>query len=124
MGFKILSKEKREQEEADRLQAIDKEITDRIDERNMKLRQLVQTQKRNKIIFITVLCFIVFVSLFFGVYNTFIKQPITVDDALLRVIQYQRFNFYNTSGVEGYLKENIEKILPSYISANRETPAG
>lgn len=121
MGFKILSKEKREQEEADRLQAIDEEISDRITDRNNKLRQLVQTQKRNKLIFLVSLISIVVISLFFGIYNTFLKHQLTADEALVRVIQYQNFNFFNATGLDGYIRENVDKILPSVLVLDKES---
>lgn len=120
MGFKIQSKTEREQEEANRLQKIDTEIEERVDERNEKLRQLIQINKRNKLIFLIALFSIVLLSLFFGIYNTFIRKEITTDDALERVVQYQNFNFFPTEGVQGYLREFIKPILESSISVDSQ----
>lgn len=109
-----VTKEDQEKEEARKQRELEAEVQQRNSIRNKKLEQLNKKQKQNKYIVIISIVVIALSLIIFGTYNTFFKQPLTVDDVntLIRRSDAK----FNDGGLEGFIYNNVGEVFKNNSS--------
>ena len=104
-----VTKEDQEKEEARKQRELEAEVQQRNSIRNKKLEQLNKKQKQNKYTVIISIVVIALSLIIFGTYNTFFKQPLTVDDVntLIRRSDAK----FNDGGLEGFIYNNVAEVF-------------
>lgn len=109
-----ISREDREKEKAERLRQLEHEVQERNMEKTSKLQQLNRKKKTNTIIVVSTFILLSLALLTFGTYNTFFKQPLTKEE-VVQVAKEQSPTLFNTTGVEGFIYNNINDVFKSKI---------
>lgn len=112
------SVEDREKKEAARLRELEAQVQADSQERQQKMQRYIKSSKTKRIIVILIFTLLSIALLVFGTYNTFFKQETDMISILQYVNQNQRDTAFISSGVEGFLKENINVIFRDYFSIN------
>lgn len=107
-----------EKEKAAKQREIEADIQQRNHERQEKIQALHKVQTRNKIIIITVFVILFISMMTFGIYNIFVKQPMSPEE--VQYIAQNQINYFPTNGVEGYLTKNIENMFNKYGRFDKE----
>lgn len=108
------TREDNEKEEAKKQRELEAEVQNRNLIRNKKLEQLGKKNKQNKIIVIVFIVVIGLSLLIFGTYNTFFKQPLTVEEVAQLIKQSD--TKFNDSGIDGFIYNNVGGLFKKYAS--------
>lgn len=113
------TKDDLDREEAKKQREKEAEIQNYISERQMKLEALHRQQTKNKIILIAVVSVIATGLTFFGVYNTFFKKGLTMEDDVNPAINGAISGLsFPSDGLDNYIRDNCESMFNKYFNIN------
>lgn len=104
--------------EAKRMREIEAEVQARQQEQANRIKKLVQTEKRNKVIILSVISVSLFILISCCVYQAFFK-PILSQDDVSNMITTQTAEF-NKNGLHGYIYDNFTTWFGELASEDRE----
>lgn len=113
------TKDDLDREEAKKQREKEAEIQNYISERQMKLEALHRQQTKNKIILIAVVSVIATGLTFFGVYNTFFKKGLTMENDVNPAINGAISGLsFPSEGLDNYIRDNCESMFNKYFNIN------
>lgn len=113
------TKDDLDREEAKKQREKEAEIQNYISERQMKLEALHKKQTKNKMILIAAISVIATSLTFFGVYNTFFKKGITMENDVNPAIRGAVSGLsFPSDGLDNYIRDNCEAMFNKHFNIN------